>query len=45
VLQYCAGNQAGVGDKSKFFLLTTPSQIVTTFNTIATGLTKLRIAN
>jgi Flp pilus assembly protein TadG len=45
VLQYCAGNQAGIGDKNKFFLLTTPNQIVTTFNTIATGLTRLRIAN
>jgi Flp pilus assembly protein TadG len=45
VLQYCAGNQAGIGDRSKFFLLTTPTQIVTTFNTIATGLTRLRIAN
>jgi Flp pilus assembly protein TadG len=45
VLQYCAGSVAGVGDKSKFFLLTTPNQIVTTFNTIATGLTRLRIAN
>ena len=45
VLQYCAGSVATVGDKSKFFLLTTPNQIVTTFNQIATGLTKLRIAN
>ena len=45
VLQYCAGNQPGIADRSKFFLLTTPSQIVTTFNTIATGLTRLRIAN
>jgi Flp pilus assembly protein TadG len=45
VLQYCAGSVAGTGDTSKFFLLTTPNQIVTTFNQIATGLTKLRLAN
>lgn len=31
-------------DTSKFFLLTTANQIVTTFNTIGTNLTKLRIA-
>jgi Flp pilus assembly protein TadG len=45
VLQYCAGSVAGSGDTSKFFLLTSPSQIVTTFNQIGTGLSKLRIAN
>jgi hypothetical protein len=45
VLQYCAGTQSGVGDTTKFFLLTSPSQIVTTFNQIGTGLSKLRIAN
>jgi hypothetical protein len=45
VLQYCAGSVAGTGDASKFFLLTTPNQIITTFNQIATGLSKLRIAN
>jgi hypothetical protein len=31
-------------DQSKFFLLTSANQIVTTFNTIGTNLTKLRIA-
>jgi Flp pilus assembly protein TadG len=45
LLQYCAGSKAGVGDSSKFFLLTSPTQIVTTFNQIGTGLSKLRIAN
>jgi Flp pilus assembly protein TadG len=45
VLQYCAGSVAGNGDTSKFFLLTSPSQIVATFNQIGTGLSKLRIAN
>ena len=45
VLQYCAGSQSGVADAGKFFLLTSPSQIITTFNTIGVGLNKLRIAN
>jgi Flp pilus assembly protein TadG len=45
VLQYCAGSTATVADKSKFFLLTTPTQIVTTFNEIGTRLSQLRIAN
>jgi Flp pilus assembly protein TadG len=45
VLQYCAGSVAGSGDTSKFFLLTSPNQIVTTFNQIGTGLSKLRISN
>jgi hypothetical protein len=45
VLQYCAGSTAGVADKSKFFLLTKPTQIVTTFNEIGTRLSQLRIAN
>jgi len=31
-------------DSSKFFLLTSANQIITTFNTIGTNLTKLRIA-
>lgn len=39
LLQNCAS------DSSKFFLLTSASQIVTTFNAIGTNLTKLRIAN
>jgi Flp pilus assembly protein TadG len=38
LLQNCAS------DSSKFFLLTTASQIVTTFNTIGTNLSKLRIS-
>jgi hypothetical protein len=45
VLQYCAGTKPQVADSSKFFLLTTPNQIVTTFNQIGTGLSQLRIAN
>jgi len=45
VLQYCAGSVAGTGDTSKFFLLTSPNQIITTFNQIGTGLSKLRIAH
>ncbi len=45
VLQYCAGTKAGVADAGKFFLLTTPNQIITTFNQIGTGLSKLRISN
>jgi len=38
LLQNCAT------DSSKFYLLTTASQIVTTFNTIGTNLSKLRIS-
>jgi len=38
LLQNCAT------DSTKFFLLTSASQIITTFNTIGTNLTKLRIA-
>ena len=38
LLQNCAS------DSSKFFLLTSASEIVTTFNTIATTLSKLRIS-
>jgi Flp pilus assembly protein TadG len=45
VLQYCAGTKAGVADSSKFFLLTTPTQIITTFAQIGTSLSQLRIAN
>jgi len=45
VLQYCAGSTAGVADTSKFFLLTQPTQIVTTFNEIGIRLSQLRIAN
>jgi len=45
VLQYCAGTRAGVADAGKFYLLTNPNQIITTFNQIGVGLSKLRIAN
>jgi Flp pilus assembly protein TadG len=38
VLQYCASGS------DKFFLLTSSSQVVTTFNSIGTSLSKLRIA-
>jgi Flp pilus assembly protein TadG len=38
LLQHCAT------DSTKFFLLTSASEIVTTFNTIGTNLTKLRVA-
>jgi Flp pilus assembly protein TadG len=44
VLQYCAGTKAGVGDPNKFFLLTSSSQIVSTFQQIGTQISKLRIA-
>lgn len=39
LLQNCAN------DSTKFYLLTSASAIVTTFNTIGTNLTKLRVAN
>jgi hypothetical protein len=39
LLQNCASSS------DKFFLLTTANSMVTTFNTIGTNLTKLRIAN
>jgi hypothetical protein len=38
LLQNCAS------DSSKFFLLTSADQIITTFQKIGTGLTKLRVA-
>jgi len=44
LLQRCAGSPGKFPDSSKFFLLTSATQIVTTFNTIGTNLTKLRIA-
>jgi Flp pilus assembly protein TadG len=44
VLQYCAGTRSGVADAGKFFLLTSPNEIITTFNQIGTGLSKLRIS-
>ena len=38
LLQGCAGTQPNVGDASKFFFLTSSSQIITTFNSIGTSL-------
>ena len=42
LLQNCASNTTGTTDH--FFLLTSADQIVTTFQTIGTNLTKLRVA-
>ena len=42
LLQNCASNSAGTTDH--FFLLTSADQLVTTFQTIGTNLTKLRVA-
>jgi Flp pilus assembly protein TadG len=42
LLQKCASNTSGTTDH--FFLLTSADQIVTTFQTIGTSLTKLRVA-
>ncbi len=44
VLQYCASTKPQVADAGKFFLLTSPSQIITTFGQIGTSLSQLRIA-
>jgi hypothetical protein len=38
ILKYCASSP------DKFYMLTSSSQIVTTFNTIGTALSKLRLA-
>ena len=43
ILQSCASSN-GKQDSSKFFLLTNANQIVTTFNTIGTALSELRVA-
>jgi Flp pilus assembly protein TadG len=43
ILQSCASYN-GAADPSKFFLLTNANQIVTTFNTIGTALSQLRVA-
>jgi Flp pilus assembly protein TadG len=43
ILQSCASSN-GQQDPSKFFLLTSANQIVTTFNTIGTALSELRVA-
>jgi Flp pilus assembly protein TadG len=42
LMENCASNTTGTTDH--FFLLTSASEIVTTFNTIGTNLTKLRVA-
>jgi Flp pilus assembly protein TadG len=44
LLKNCAGTPGKFPDSSKFFLLTKADQIITTFDTIGTNLTKLRIA-
>ena len=44
LLQNCAGSPGVYPDPSKFFLLTSSSQIVTTFNQIGTNLSKLYVA-
>jgi Flp pilus assembly protein TadG len=44
LLQKCAGSPGKYPDSDKFFLLTSSSQIVTTFNQIGTVLSNLRVA-
>jgi hypothetical protein len=44
LLQNCAGSPGKYPDSTKFFLLTSANQIVTTFNQIGTSLSQLRIA-
>lgn len=44
LLQNCAGSPGKFPDSSKFFLLTTADQIITTFDAIGTNLTQLRVA-
>src|ERR1700736_5089478 len=44
LLQNCAGSPGKYPDPSKFFLLTSASEIITTFNQIGTNLSQLRIA-
>jgi Flp pilus assembly protein TadG len=44
LLQNCAGSPGKYPDPSKFFLLTSASEIVTVFNQIGTNLSQLRIA-
>ena len=44
LLQNCAGSPGKYPDSSKFFLLTSANQIVTTFNAIGTNLSQLRIS-
>ncbi len=44
LLQNCAGSPGKYPDSSKFFLLTSSTQIVTTFNQIGTQLSNLYLA-
>jgi Flp pilus assembly protein TadG len=44
LLQNCAGSPGTYPDSSKFFLLTSPNAIVTTFNQIGTKLSNLYVA-
>jgi len=44
LLQSCAGSPNKFPDSSKFFLLTSAAQIITTFDAIGTKLTQLRVA-
>ena len=44
LLQNCAGSPGKYPNSSKFFLLTSSSAIVTTFNQIGTALSNLRVA-
>jgi Flp pilus assembly protein TadG len=44
LLQNCAGSPSKYPDNSKFFLLTASNQIVSTFQTIGTNLSQLRIS-
>jgi Flp pilus assembly protein TadG len=44
LLQNCAGSPGKYPDSDKFFLLTSSSAIVTTFNQIGTALSNLRVA-
>jgi Flp pilus assembly protein TadG len=44
LLQNCAGSPGKYPDPTKFFLLTSANQIVSTFNQIGTNLSQLRIA-
>jgi hypothetical protein len=43
-LQYCAGSTPGTGDSSKYFDLTSASQIDGAFKAIGTQITQLRVA-
>jgi hypothetical protein len=44
LLQNCAGSPGKYPDSNKFFLLTSSTQIITTFDTIGTSLQKLYLA-